>query len=146
MSTKVEFDMAVPLPPETLKAMLLDFTPNRPNVWPGLWSEAYEVYSVGETSAEIREGNKSPKIWAREHYDWSTPGVVRWTVVESNFCAPGSYVEVRMAPQNGGSALHVTWERTPTTFLARLIFVLIKLTNGAPVRSSLNSAVKAVKT
>lgn len=139
----VEFDMATPLAPDEVKAMLLDFTPRRPEIWPGLWAGAYEVYSVGETSAEIREGNQRPRIWARERYDWGTPGVVRWTVMESNFCTPGSYVETRLQPRaQGGTDIHVTWERTPTTAMARVIGQLIKLTNGAPVRASLASAFK----
>jgi len=84
--------------------MLTDFSKTRPETWPGLWEGAYEVYSVGQTSAEIREGNRSPRVWARERYDWSTPGVVRWEVVESNFCTPGGFVRVEVKSREGAVA------------------------------------------
>jgi hypothetical protein len=101
------------------------------------------VYSVGETSAEVREGNKFPKIWARERYDWSKPGVVRWEVLDSNFCTPGSFVETHLSPGSGGGTdLHIVWERTPTSMTGRLAFGMIMLTRGAPIRSSVNSAFK----
>jgi hypothetical protein len=139
----VEFDMETPLPPEKIVSMLTDFSERRPDVWSSLWRGAYQVYSVGEATAEVREGNKAPKIWARERYDWSNPGVVRWEVLESNFCKPGSYVEVQIEPRaGGGSKLHVVWERTPTTFSAGLMLSVIALTRGALVKASINKAFK----
>lgn len=140
---RIEFDMETAVAPETVVSMLTVFSTQRPEVWPGLWQGVYEVYSVGETTAEIREGNRSPRVWARERYDWSVPGTVRWTVVESNFSTPGSYVEAKVSPrQGGGSRVHVTWERTPSSGFARFIFLIIKLTRGAPVRSSLAAGFK----
>ncbi len=100
----VQFDVQTSLPPDRVIAMLTDFSKTRPETWPGLWEGAYEVYSVGQTSAEIREGNRSPRVWARERYDWSTPGVVRWEVVESNFCTPGGFVRVEVKSREGAVA------------------------------------------
>jgi hypothetical protein len=98
---------------------------------------------VGDGTADVREGNKSPKIWAREHYDWSTPGTVRWEVVESNFCDPGSYVEVRITPgEQGGSRLHVVWNRTTNSLKWKAMLALIPLTGGAPVKSSLKKGLE----
>ena len=115
-------------------SILTDFSKQRPQVWPGLWEGAYEVYSVGETSAEVREGTKSPLVWARERYDWSTPGTVRWEVVESNFSKPGGYVQVEVEATGQGSVLHVTGNRSPSTPPAAIITALIKLSGGAPVK------------
>jgi hypothetical protein len=42
--------------------------------------KAFQVYNVGETEADIREGQDFPKLWAKWHYDWSTPGAVTLTV------------------------------------------------------------------
>jgi hypothetical protein len=137
---RVEFDMKTSLAPEKVIGMLTDFSERRPEVWPGLWEGAYEVYSVGPTSAEVREGNKSPKVWARERYDWSTPGVVRWEVVESNFSKPGSYVEARVTPgEAGGSAVHVTWNRSPSSAMGSVAMAMVVLSRGAPVKASLNA-------
>ncbi len=140
---KIVVDAHTTLPPDQVKASLTDFSERRPQIWPGLWEGAYKVYSVGETSADVREGNKSPKFWAREHYDWAIPGIVRWEVVESNFCKPGSYVETKIEPAaDGGSDLAITWERWPTSMGARLAFTMIRLTRGAPIKASLMAGLK----
>jgi hypothetical protein len=136
---KVEMDLETTLPPERVRAALIDFTPRRPDIWPGISPRHYEVYNVGETSAEIREGTGG--LWAREHYDWSDPQTVRWTVKESNFSAPGSYVAATITPRaDGGSSVHIEWNRTPTTFPARLITLVIRISNGRPVANSFKRA------
>src|SRR6266705_3036014 len=101
---KVELDIETSVSPERVQAALLDFSERRPEMWPGIEPSLYEVYSVGETSAEIKEGSKLPgtTVWARERYDWSTPGLITWTVEESNFCAPGSHVSAAIARRSDG--------------------------------------------
>jgi hypothetical protein len=100
----VEVDTDTTLPPERVREALLDFSDRRPDIWPGLDRSLYEVYEVGETTADIKEGSRLPgtTIWAHEHYDWSDPDTVRWTVVESNFCTPGSRVYATLHPRDGG--------------------------------------------
>jgi hypothetical protein len=142
---KVEMDLETGLSPERVLGALIDFSDRRPEIWPGITASLYEVYSVGETSADIMEGTKIPggAFWAREHYDWSTPGLVTWTVVESNFCAPGSHVSAAISPdEEGGSRIHITWNRTPTTFSGRLAALMIKATKGKPVAASFEKAMK----
>src|SRR5438874_363444 len=91
---KVEMDLETPVAPERVRAALLDFSDRRPELWPGIEPSLYHVYSVGATTAEVKEGSRMPgmSVWAVEHYDWSDPRLVTWTVRESNFCTPGSYV------------------------------------------------------
>jgi hypothetical protein len=140
---KVEMDVETGLPPERVIGALLDFSDARPKIWPGIEPSLYEVYSVGEREADIKEGSKLPgaTIWAKEHYDWSTPGTVTWTVRESNFCAPGSYVSATVTPNDqGGSNIHVVWNRTPTSFVGRFSTALIQLTRGKPVSASIKKA------
>ena len=140
---KVEMDLDTPLSPEQVVAGLTDFSDRRPQIWPGITPRLYEVYSVGETSADVREGTKSPgmTVWAKEHYDWSDPNTVRRTVRESNFCAPGSYVQATVTPRDGGgSRVHIEWNRTPTSFSGRVTAFLIKATKGKPVAASFKKA------
>ena len=82
----VEWELETSLPPERVRAALLDFTDARPEIWPSLSRELYEVDSVGETDAVIKEGTKMPlgQTWIRQHYDWSDPQIVRYTAQESN--------------------------------------------------------------
>lgn len=136
------------LPPETVRGALLDFTERRPDVWPGLTRELYEVLAVRETSAEIREGTKMPfgAVWAVEHYDWSEPGTVRWTVAESNFCTAGSFVSARLEPRaGGGTSVRIHWERTGTTLVGKLVCKLIAATKGKPVASSFEKAMRRLE-
>ncbi|HJR46056.1 MAG TPA: hypothetical protein VJ927_10675 [Actinomycetota bacterium] len=128
------------LSPDQVVQALTDFSPRRPQMWTGITSSYYEVHSVGDSEAHVREGTKQGPldVWAKEHYDWSTPGVVSWTVEESNFCTPGSYVKATITPRDdGGSDIRCEWERTPTTFMTRLVFVMLKLTGGKAIEASM---------
>jgi hypothetical protein len=145
---KVEFDIDSRVPPEKVQGALLDFSLRRPETWPGIYPPMYEVYEVGEAYADIREGSKAPggPIWAKEHYDWSTPNTVTWTVRESNFCAPGSYVTARLTPNgSGGSRIRITWNRHPTSMAGRIATFLIDATRGAPVASSLRQGLRRLE-
>jgi hypothetical protein len=140
---KVELDIDTAVAPERVRAALLDFSPRRPEIWPGIEPSLYEVGEVGPTTAEIKEGSKFPGggVWAWEHYDFADPETVTWTVRSSNFCAPGSYVSATIRPgAGGGSRIHVTWNRTPTSFGGRVAATLIKASRGRPVRYSIESA------
>ncbi|BCW34499.1 hypothetical protein StoSoilA2_05550 [Arthrobacter sp. StoSoilA2] len=145
---KVEVDLDTVVPPGKVREALLDFSPRRPEIWPGIYPPMYEVYQVGETFADIREGSKAPGgvIWAKEHYDWANPDEVKWTVQESNFCAPGSYVSARITPNDsGGSRIHITWNRRPTSLMGRVATFMIVVTRGAPVASSLRMGLKKLE-
>jgi hypothetical protein len=84
---KVEFDIETSVSASEARSALLDFTDRRPQIWPSIEPSLYEV---GDTYADIKEGNNVPGgvVWAKEHYDWADPVVVTWTVRESYFCAP----------------------------------------------------------
>src|SRR2546425_10675716 len=125
--TRIELDFQTKLPPDKVVEALVDFTPKRPDIWPGLAREFYEVYSVGESSAEVQEGSSKPiKVWAKERYDWSTPGTVTWTVNESNFCTPRSFVSIQAeSDEGGGSRVHLTWERFPSNMKGRITIAIM---------------------
>jgi hypothetical protein len=146
---KVELDLETSASPEAVRAALLDFSDRRPEIWPSLEPSLFEVYTIGDTFADVKEGSKMPggNIWAKEHYDWSTSNQITWTVQESNFCAPGSFVSARVAPTDqGGSRVHVVWNRTPTSLTGRLATVLIQLTRGRPVAASMRKALARLET
>ena len=140
---KVEMDVETSASPEAVKAALLDFSDRRPEIWPGIEPSLYEVYAIGDTFADVREGSKMPgaEIWAKEHYDWSAGDLISWTVQESTFCAPGSGVSAAITPRgDGGSRIHLTWTRTPTSLVGRLATAVIVLTRGRPVAHSFRLA------
>jgi hypothetical protein len=144
----VEVHMESPVAPERVRAALLDFTDNRPAVWPGIDPSLYAVYEVHDTWADIQEGSKMPgtKVWAKEHYDWSSPDVVTWTVTESNFCAPGSHVSATIKARDvGGSHIHLTWDRTPTSLIGRFATLMIVATRGKPISSSIRKGLDTLE-
>ena len=139
---RVQFDINTTLAPEAVVKLLTDFSPQRPERWPGLDPKLYEVYSVTDTSAEVREGGPST-TWAKERYDWSTPGKVRWEVLESSFCKPGSFVQANInANPSGGSAIHFEWERKASNPMGAIITTLVRVTGGAPVKASFEKGLR----
>jgi len=134
----VAFEMRTALPPERVLAMLTDFSPRRPDLWPTLAPELYEVYEVQPTCADVKEGSPSPtRMWERAHYDWSVPGRVCWTVCESNFFVPGSYTEVIVRKSTeDGSELHVESNRRGVGLIAKILIGLGVLTGGAILKGA----------
>jgi hypothetical protein len=117
--TKFEFDFTTTATPDQVIELMIDFTPNRPHRWPASSTKAFEVYRVGETDADIREGQDFPKVWATWHYDWSVPGSVTLTVVESDALATGSHMSLTAtAVAGGGSSVHGVWEQTSKNVIA----------------------------
>ena len=133
---RIEFLIRADASPDAVREALLDFSERRPERWPGLPADQYEVYEVGETWAEVREGYRW-KIWVRERYDWSVPGTVRFTVVDSGFARPGGSVVVDIEPAaGGGSTLRIVWVRLGKGLFGRLFVRLMALTRGAAIRRS----------
>jgi hypothetical protein len=132
---KVSFDLRTAVPPERVMAMLTDFSPNRPEIWPMLAPELYEVYRLDAGSASVKEGSTFPRrIWERDDYEWSADRV-RWTVRDSNYCQPGSYVEVGVRPEaDGGTRLQMDWNRRGVGIKGKMMIAFVVLTRGAIIR------------
>jgi hypothetical protein len=143
---KLSFDFDTPTTPEQIREAMLDFTERRPRLWDGLSSNYYEVYSVGETTADIREGTGFPAfVWAKEHYDWSQPDTISWNVVESNFCTSASGVSMRISPgASSGSHVTVTWQREPSNFKGKMMIAMVASKDGAMLRKLIKKSVDAL--
>ena len=136
MHTKFEFDFVTTATPDQVTELMTDFSPNRPHRWPALSEKAFEVYHVGDTEADIREGQDFPKLWSTWHYDWSTPGTVTLTVVDSDAIVVGSFMSLTATPTaDGGSSVHAMWEQTSKNLTA-LVGVTMMRFIGPRVLSS----------
>lgn len=143
--TVLRFTVDVPVSAETVIGALTDFSERRPEIWPDLDPEIYRVDELHPTSAVVREGQRKPRLWAIEEYDWSVPGTVTWTARESNFCAPGSFMSVRAEPSaGGGSSAHVTWSRRGVGVKGRMIVGIMRLTRGRPLAKGMGVALAAL--
>lgn len=84
------------------------------------------MYRVGDTDADIREGQNFPKLWAKWHYDWSEPNSVTLTIAESDHLEVGGVMSLTAAPRDGGSAVHVVWQQTSKSARGLAAVVLMR--------------------
>ena len=101
-------------PEEVLALAGTDFSANRAHIWPNVTTRKLEVHERGETYVDVTEGGTSIAryFWERSRYDWSEPGTVKATVIDSNALAAGSTFELRLAPgQGGGCDVEMTLRR-----------------------------------
>lgn len=126
MRTEFEFDFVTTATPEQVIELMTDFSPNRPHRWPASSVDALEVYRIGETDAEIREGQDFPKLWAKWHYDWSEPNSVILTIVESDALEAGGFMSLTAAPRDGGSSVRGVWQQSPKSVRGLLAVITMR--------------------
>jgi hypothetical protein len=99
---------------ERLLAAGHDFSARRAEIFPALSPKFLEVHGLDEASADVTEGTSAGVgvNWERCRYEWSTPGAVTATVIDSNVYQPGSSSwELRARPTDDGSTVEMTWVR-----------------------------------
>lgn len=100
-------------PPERVLAAAYDFSDRRERVWPNVKTKHLQVHANGGLYAEVTEATwVAGLFWERCRYDWSRPGVVTATVVDSNVYVPGvSSFELAATARDGGSHVEMTLTR-----------------------------------
>jgi hypothetical protein len=99
---------------EQLLAAAYDFSARRAEIFPAVSTKYFEVHELVEAAAEVTEGTSAGigVNWERCHYDWSTPGSVTATVIDSNVYQPtSSSWELHATPTDDGSTVEMIWER-----------------------------------
>lgn len=122
----MRFEVSTQASPEQVLRALTDFSDRRPQIWNRtLDPKKYELRDHGETWGLARESTAGSPFWVLARYDWSEPGVVRWTVEESSYGGGGEGL-VRIEPgAGGGSRLRVMWNNTGVRPLQKpLVFLL----------------------
>jgi hypothetical protein len=109
--------------PQLVLEAARDFSERRAELWPDVHVEHLQVHELGETFADVTEGNPWPigYVWERLRYDWSEPGSVKGVVSNSNIFRPGSTWEIRATPAGGGSRVEVIGVRHLRGFKGRLL-------------------------
>lgn len=125
--TRVHFTMETAISPERILGAATDFSERRPELWPNISRRFYRVHEVEASRAEVTEGSDTMGgIWARELYDWSTPGTVRGTVQESNVFQAGGTWELRVRPRDdGGSHIELIRDRKGKGLKGKLIEAML---------------------
>lgn len=96
--------------PEQVLGAAYDFSERRELLWPNVSMARLEVHSQAAQSADVTEGTMAAGVWwERCRYDWSSPGVVTATVVDSNVYHPGQsgFVWRAWADGDGGSEVEM---------------------------------------
>ena len=128
MRTTFDFDFVTTATPDQVVELMTDFSANRSRRWPASSEAAFEVYRIGDTDAEIREGQDFPKLWARWRYDWSQPGTVTLTIVEAKALHSGGFMSLTATPRaEGGSAVHAVWDQSSRNLRGLVAVVTMRL-------------------
>ena len=112
--TKILVTEATTVPPERVLRAARDFSDRRAKVFPAVSVRHMTVHSVEDTTADVTEGTRVGPfvVWERCKYDWSKPGCVTATVIDSNvYGFPGSSWEITAVPSDRGSSVSMTWTR-----------------------------------
>jgi hypothetical protein len=95
------------MPHERLVAALVDFGSERARIYPETSHRAvYRLHRLGPHMVEVTEG--MPWAWSRERYDWSQPGVVTLTQLDSKVARNGT---IRYEIQAEGTGSRIRCDR-----------------------------------
>jgi Polyketide cyclase / dehydrase and lipid transport len=92
------------LTPDQVIAAAADFSDTREKLWGNSKNKYLRVHDRGADFAEVTEGFRMVGVfWERTRYDWSEPGTIRQTIIDSNVVGPRSTWELIAAPAADGS-------------------------------------------
>jgi hypothetical protein len=131
---------------ERVVAALTDFSDRRPAIWPGLSARLYKAHAIQDDAADVTEGTDVlGGIWAREHYDWSRPGVVTLTCTESPFFRAGTTTTWQVSPTATGCHVEVDLHRIARSPRGLLVGVLVQLVGARRFSSELRTTLERLR-
>ena len=129
------FRMQSTLSPAAVVAVLTDFSLTRPQAWPTIDDEHFQVHAIGEFWADVTEGTAA--AWERARYDWDdNKGVVTVSTLDSKLFGPGGGWTFTMTAAEGGSIIDIELVRQPQGFKRRLLAGLLPLAAPGNLRKS----------
>jgi hypothetical protein len=132
--------------PAQVLASLTDFSPRRAELFADVDGGGLEIHSTTDTTAEVTEGSKVPlvgRVWERNRYDWSTPGLLLVETVNSNTWALGSRWLYRLeALPSGGTRVDLHVVRIPQGRRGRIVLALVRLGGARRFRANLQRTLK----
>jgi hypothetical protein len=136
---KIHYEADGAVSAERFIAALTDFSERRPALWPNLDAKFYKLHELGDKWAEVTEGTDVlGGVWAREHYDWSQPGLVRLRLVEAVDFRPGTEIDYRVtARPDGGCHVAVDFQRIGTSLRGRFVGAVVQLTGTRRFKADL---------
>jgi hypothetical protein len=142
---RIAFTVESTVPPERVLAAATDFSERRPDLWPNSSRKYFKVHELGDDWAEVTEGtDRLGGAWERVRYHWSTPGLVRATVLDSNVFTAGSW-ELRAEPAPGGGCRVSIVNDRRTKGKGKVVAVMMTLVGKRFFADSLRKTLAAVE-
>ena len=141
----IRFQVATDLPPDRVLGGLIDFSDQRPIVWPNIDHAHFRVHAQGPDWADVTEGNAL--AWERNRYEWNAAsGEVSVRALESDAWAPGSRWQYKLLPTPaGGTRIEVTAVRTPRTIRGRLIAMALPIVGRRVLKSDMEKVLARIR-
>lgn len=126
---KIHYEADGAVSADRFLAALTDFGERRPELWPNLDAKYYRLHERGNTWAEVTEGTDVlGGVSARERYDWSRPGTVTLTLLESRDFRPGTQIQYGVSERAGGGChVAVDFQRIAASPRGRLIGAVVQI-------------------
>jgi hypothetical protein len=126
---RIHYEADGDIPPDRFIAALTDFSSRRPELWPNLSPAYFKVNELSDTWADVQEGTAIlGGVWARERYDWSEPGRVTLTLIESPSFRPGTVIDYHVTGRAGGGChVSVDFQRIATSLSGRVVGAAVQL-------------------
>jgi hypothetical protein len=141
---KIHYEADGDIPAERFIAALTDFSERRPELWPNLDTKYFRLIEQGDTWAEVQEGTDVlGGVWGRERYDWSEPGRVTLTLLESPDFKPGTVIDYHVNDRPDGRChVAVDFQRIAASPRGRFVGAVVQLTGvgrfGKDLRETLS--------
>jgi hypothetical protein len=129
---KIHYEADGSISADRFIAALTDFSERRPELWPNLDDRFYELHDLGATWADVTEGTDVlGGVWAKEHYDWSEPGIVRLRLMDAIDFRAGTEIVYRVtAGPGGGCHVTVDFQRIASSLRGRVVGVAVQLSGA----------------
>lgn len=103
---RVDVERDTTASPEAVLDTLRDPSPERRGeIWSNVTPKHFVLHDSGRDFLDVTEGTFIVGVfWERNHYEWREPGRVIASVAESNVFKPGSTIELRATPREGGGS------------------------------------------
>ncbi|WP_227981595.1 hypothetical protein [Nocardia spumae] len=138
----VRFHLMSTLTPAEVVAVLTDFGPARPRVWPTIDADHFVVHEQGEGWAEVTEGTAA--AWERARYNWDPAGdTVTVTTLDSKLFGAGGGWVFRATPAPEGARVDVELTRRPRAVKGKVLAALLPLVGPSSLRKSFRVPLQA---
>lgn len=129
-------------------AALIDFGPERGNVWSNSQPTHFRLHQLGTNTAEVTEGSKIfGGVWERLIYDWSKTGFVELRTIDSNIWASGSGWQYNLEPADDGSGTLITAivTRYPRSKKGYLLLILLGSIGRPLIKKSFKKTLQEIE-